>query len=75
MIQTMVKIYSSKSKMDSGIRWYQRFGWFAATVDVLPQQWSCLKVIVLGWLWLPLILLGKKPMQYKVIFRKTGNGK
>jgi len=70
VIETKVVFYGSESAMQRGIASMQRKGWQVADTDTVEQGYGCLKTGILGCLFFPLALLGKKPVRYRVTYRK-----
>lgn len=68
--RTKIVIYPSEKAMQSGIKKMQRQGWEVVNSEVTNEGYGCLKTALLGCLFLPLALLGKKPNRYKVQFRR-----
>lgn len=65
-----VEYYDSDSAMKRGMERMQRHGWEVVSTETTNEGYSCLKTAVLGCLFLPLALLGKKPQRYKVVYRR-----
>lgn len=68
-IQKVVRIYRSRGEADAAISQAARDGWTVESFQVhdMRQGWSCLKTCCLGFLFLPLALLGRKPDQTEYI--------
>ena len=69
--QTTVEFYDNEKSMKRGIRKMQSRGWEVANTEAINEGYGCLKTSVLGCIFLPLALLGKKPQRYKVEYRKA----
>lgn len=69
-MRTRIEIYNSVNAMKRGIRRMERKGWFVLETETVDPGWRCLKTAILGCLFFPLALLGKKPMQHKVTYQK-----
>jgi len=69
-MKTKVKFYDSEKAMNRDIRKMQRRGWEVAETKIDQQGYGCFKTGCLGFLFLPLALLGKKPNRYMVRFVK-----
>jgi hypothetical protein len=67
---TTVMFYSSERRMKTGIKIMSMRGWTVASTEVVEQGYGCLKTGCLGILFLPLALLGKKPVRYQVTYTK-----
>lgn len=67
---TRIEFYDSEKAMKRGIAQMQRAGWEVVNSEVTNEGYGCVKTAVLGCLFLPLALLGKKPQRYKVQYRK-----
>lgn len=67
---TRVEFYDSEKAMQHGIATMQRRGWDVVSTEATNEGYGCVKTAVLGCLFLPLALLGKKPQRYKVQYRK-----
>lgn len=70
MPQTTIRFYASEFKMTNGVRIMSRLGWTVASTEIVDQGYGCLKTGCLGILFLPLALLGKKPVRYQVTYTK-----
>ena len=70
MIETKVVFYDSEGAMKNGIGGMQKKGWQVASTEVVEQGYGCLKTALLGCLFFPLALLGKKPVRYKVTYTR-----
>ena len=64
-------IYDNADAMKRGIREWENAGWQVLSTTQLKQDYGCMKTCVLGCLFLPLALLGKKPDKYQVIYQKS----
>ena len=69
-LKTKVVIYYNDKEMQNGIEREQRSGWEVVDVSHVDQGWGFFKTCCLGCLFLPLALLGKKPVKYQVTFRR-----
>lgn len=69
--QTRVEFYDSEKAMQRGMRKMQVRGWEVASTETTNEGYGCLKTALLGCVFLPLALLGKKPQRYKVEYRKA----
>ena len=67
---TRVEFYESEKAMQQGMAKMQRRGWDVVSTEATNEGYGCVKTAVLGCLFLPLALLGKKPQRYKVQYRK-----
>jgi len=68
--ETKVEFYKNKKAMQRGIKKMQGKGWEVVSTEVVPQGYSGCKTCLFGCLFLPLALLGRKPEQYKVQYRR-----
>jgi len=68
---TRVEVYSSEFDMANGINNLERQGWHVSSTTELKQGWDGAKTCCLGFLFLPLALLGKKDSHFQVTFEKT----
>ena len=68
--ETTVVFYQGRKSMEKGIRKMQKKGWEVVGSELVPGHYGCLKTGCLGILFLPLALLGRKPDQYKVEYRR-----
>lgn len=68
---TKIVFYDSERDMQRGIRRMERRGWVLVNAEAVDQGYGCLKTGLLGCLFLPLALLGKKPVRYKVVYRRA----
>ena len=66
---TKVEIYTSDRKMKRGIAQEQKRGWEVMDVSHVDQGWGFFKTCCLGCLFLPLALLGRKPVKYQVTYK------
>ena len=69
--ETKVVFYKNAKAMQRGIKKMQRRGWEVVDTGVVEQGYGCLKTGALGFLFLPLALLGKKPKQHKCVYRRA----
>ena len=67
---TKVVFYNGEKAMQKGMAKMQKKGWEVVDTETVEQGFSCLKTGCLGLIFLPLALLGKKPVRYKVQYRK-----
>jgi len=67
---TKIEFYDNEGAMKRGIARMQQQGWEVVSTETTNEGYSCLKTAVLGCLFLPLALLGKKPQRYKVQYRR-----
>jgi len=63
---TTIMVYKSERKMKKGIKKMAERGWSVRTTTAMPQRWGCLNIILFGFL----LLLGKKPTHYQIVFEK-----
>lgn len=68
--QIHIEVYNNVRQMQKGIREMEAQGWSVVNVERIDQGWGCLKTGCLGFLFLPLALLGKKPKKYQVTFKR-----
>jgi len=68
--KTKVVIYYNDKEMQKGIEKEQRAGWEVVDVNHVDQGYGFWKTCCLGCLFLPLALLGKKPVKYQVTFKR-----
>ena len=68
--ETQVVFYNSRPQMQRGINKMQKAGWEIVDTEVVSQGYGFLKTCCLGIIFLPLALLGQKPQQYKVQYRR-----
>lgn len=68
--ETKVVFYKDRGKMDRGIKKMQKSGWEVVDTETVEQGYSGCRTCLLGCLFLPLALLGRKPEQYKVQYRR-----
>ena len=66
---TEVITYRSEKAMRSDIRSKERKGWTVLSTQRVPQGWSVGKTVVLGALFLPAALLGKKGDLFQVTYQ------
>ena len=69
--ETRVEFYKNKRAMQRGIKRMQKRGWDVVDTEAIPQGYSGCKTCLFGCLFLPLALLGRKPEQYKVQYRRA----
>jgi hypothetical protein len=69
-LKTKVVIYYNDKEMQKGIEREQHSGWEVVDVSHVDQGWGFFKTCCLGCLFLPLALLGKKPVKFQVTFRR-----
>ena len=70
-VLTRVEVYSSEYAMSNGIKNLERQGWRVTSTTELKQGWDAGTTCCLGFLFLPLALLGKKDSHFQVTFEKT----
>ena len=70
MHETKIVFYRNEKAMQRGMKKMQRKGWEVVDSEAVEQGYSCLKTGCYGLLFFPLALLGKKPTQYKVTYRR-----
>lgn len=68
--ETKVVFYESERAMQRGMRRMQNRGWEVASTETTNEGYGCVKTAILGCLFLPLALLGKKPQRHKVEYRR-----
>jgi len=68
--ETKIVFYNSEKAMQKGIAKEQKRGWEVVSSEAVEQGYGCVKTGCMGCLFLPLALLGKKPVRYKVQFRR-----
>lgn len=56
--------------MQAGIEQMQREGWEVVNTETISQGWDCFSTCLLGCIFIPLSLLGRKSPKYKVHYRK-----
>lgn len=66
---TKVIVYENQLLMQKGNEKLQNAGWEIVNVTATSGGWGCLTTALLGCLFLPLALLGKKPDKYTVTYR------
>ena len=69
-VETRVFVYKSDVQMKQHMVAMQRAGWTVAATQAIDPGWGCLKTAILGCLFLPLALLGKKPRQWQVTYQR-----
>lgn len=69
-VRTKVETYHSEGAMKRGIKKEQRKGWNVVNTEIVEQGYGCLKTGCLGAIFLPLALLGKKPVTYMVTYNR-----
>ena len=70
MYKTEVAFYDNEKALRKGISKMQKKGWGVVDTEMIEQGYGCFKTGCLGFMFLPLALLGKKPNQYKVTYRR-----
>jgi hypothetical protein len=70
MIETRVEIYKNQRDMRNGIKKMERQGWSVLGTQAVDQGYGGLKTCLLGCLFLPLALLGRKPQKYQVTYQR-----
>jgi len=75
MTSTLVKTYHSDRAMRSDIKRMERKGWSVSSVQRVGQGWGVAKTAVLGLVFLPLALLGKKRDIIQVVYRREARAK
>lgn len=70
MLETKIELYNNRRAMQHGIKKMQRQGWTAVSTQAISQGYSGLKTCLLGCLFLPLALLGRKPEKYQVMYQR-----
>ena len=68
--ETKIEFYPNQKAMQRAVKRMQRQGWEVVDTEIVEQGYGCAKTAVLGIIFLPLALLGKKPKQYKVQYRR-----
>jgi len=68
--ETKVEFYKNRKAMQKGINKMQKGGWEVVDTEAVQQGYGCFKTGCLGCLFFPLALLGRKPEQYKVQYRR-----
>jgi hypothetical protein len=68
--ETKVVFYKNRRAMQRGIKKMQGRGWEVVDTEVVERGYGCIKTGCLGCLFLPLALLGRKPEEYKVQYRR-----
>jgi hypothetical protein len=68
--ETQIVIYKNEKKMRKGIKNYQNAGWEVVSTEAVDQGYGGCKTCLFGCLFLPLALLGKKPVKHKVQYRR-----
>ena len=68
--ETKVEFYKDKKAMQKGIAKMQKQGWEVVHTEAVEQGYGAGKTCCLGCLFFPLALLGRKPEQYKVQYRR-----
>lgn len=68
--ETCVEFYKDEKSMRKGINKMQKKGWEVVDTEAVEQGYGVVKTCCLGCLFLPLALLGRKPHQYKVQYRR-----
>ena len=66
---TKVEIYKNEKAMKKGIEREQAKGWQVSKTEAVDQGYGCFKTGCLAIIFLPLALLGKKPVSYMVTFQ------
>ena len=69
--ETKVVIYNNDKERQRGMRKMQKQGWEVVEVKDLEQGWGASKTCCLGFIFLPLALLGKKPHKFQVVYRRV----
>ena len=69
--ETKIEFYDSEKAMQKGLKTMQRKGWEVVSTEATNEGYGCVRTTVLGCIFLPLALLGKKPQRYKVEYRKA----
>ena len=74
-MRTKVVEYKTKDEMDRGMADEQNHGWNVTNIATVDQGWAAGKTFLLGCLFLPLALLGKKKTIYSVTYgtQETSN--
>jgi len=70
MLETKIELYNNRRAMRNGIKKMQKQGWTVASTQVITQGYGGLKTCLLGCLFLPLALLGRKPEKYQVMYQR-----
>lgn len=68
--ETKVEFYKNRKSMQKDIKKMQKQGWEVIDTEAIAQGYSGCKTCLFGCLFLPLALLGRKPEQYKVQYRR-----
>lgn len=69
--ETKIIFYKSRRAMQRGIKKMEGQGWEVMSTEAVEQGYSGCKTCCLGCLFFPLALLGRKPEQYKVQYRRA----
>jgi hypothetical protein len=68
--ETKIVFYQGERGMQKGIQKMQGQGWEVVSTEAVERGFAFGKTCCLGCLFLPLALLGRKPVQYKVQYRR-----
>jgi len=68
--ETTVVFYKNRKAMQRGIKKMQKQGWDVVDTEAIQKGYSGCKTCLFGCLYLPLALLGRKPEEYKVQYRR-----
>lgn len=69
-METKVVEYRNRRAMNQGIKKMEKQGWTVTNVQAVEQGYGCLKTVILGCLFMPLALLGRKPEKYLVTYQR-----
>lgn len=68
--RTQVRLYATRGAMERGIRGMERQGWTVLSTEIVQGRYGCLRTGLLGCLFFPLALLGRKQDTFQVTFQR-----
>jgi hypothetical protein len=69
MTKTQVVTYNTEHAMNSDIKRREQSGWSVMSTQRVPQGWGVAKTTLLGLIYLPLAIFGKKRDLFQVTYQ------
>lgn len=70
MSKTISHTYHSEKEMNNDMQRKERSGWTVINTQRVPQGWGVAKTTLLGFIYLPLAIFGKKKDLFQVTYQQ-----